>query len=109
METSTALFIICLLLLVVFAFWLMRWRFRRATRQVIDAFIQNGAVGPEKAKTLEELGLVRKGGVTLLRDYRHLALQGLMSARAIDQVDGKFYLTKEAYERQLTERGQLPF
>jgi len=105
--------ILILVLILVAAliggFWLMRWRMNRATKQVIDAFIQNGAIGPDKGKTLEELGLGRKG-ITLLRDYRGTALQGLMNAGAVMQAeDGKLYLTKEGYERYLAMTGGLPY
>ena len=92
------------------AFWLMRFRMNRATKKVMNAFISAGAIGPEKAKTLEELGITTRRQLSLLRDYTQYALQGLMNAGVVMAAeDGKLYLTKEGYERYLSMTGGLPY
>ena len=106
--TSVAIVIVILLALVVFGFWLMRWRFKRAVRQVMNAFISSGAIGPDKALNMEELGLGRRGW-SIVRDYRGYALQGLMANKSVEQLeDGRLYLTKEAYEKYIRLTGMAP-
>jgi len=84
---------------VVAVFFLGRWRIRRATWRIIRTFRDNSATSIKTAKTLEDLGLIRKTWVerTLtLRDYRKFALTLLMQTDIIQQTeDGRLYLSEE--------------
>lgn len=106
MNQTTVILIIALILLVVAAFWFMRWRFAKATNQVMDAFAQAGAFSVERARTLEELKLKsppfwqRMG----MRDYRDVALKGLVQAGVIMVEDDRYYLPREKYEGYLSKK-----
>lgn len=102
MNSSIVILVIVIAGLLILPVWLGRWRSNRAVRQVMDTFVQHRAIGPKNAKTLQELGLARRG-FALTRDYRQLALLGLIRGNAVGQTeDGKLYLTEESYEKYLT-------
>jgi hypothetical protein len=64
-------------------------------RQVIDTFRQNGATTPDKAMTLEALGLPPRFDVLLQRQVGRLGL--------FIEVDGRYYLSEERL-KQLAEQ-----
>ncbi len=72
---------------------------RRAIFKVIGIFRQHGAVRPESARTLLELGLGRPDFVqriTRPRDYKQEALQTLAKRGIlIEGETGKWYLAEE--------------
>ncbi len=86
---------------MILAFFILpQWRIRRAIRQVIEIFREYEANRPSTAKTLEQLGLRQeRGGLLVLfrrRDYKKLALDILIRAQAIQQIeDGRLYLLEE--------------
>lgn len=108
MNSSILIIVVFLIALFVLPLWLGRWRTTRAAKQVIDAFVQRGAIGPKNAKTLEELGLARRGfGLFLTRDYRQMALMALIRSNTVEQTDdGKYYLTQEAYNIYMSAPGK---
>lgn len=98
MDIQNILMIGLLLVLFILGVYVIpNWRFKRTARQVIAAFREKGAVTPQGAKTLEELGFqMRRSFVEQLlrgRDFRMYALQAMLKGdlvRATD--DGRFYL-----------------
>lgn len=106
MNQTTVILIIALILLVVLAFWFMRWRFGKATNQVMDAFAQAGAFSAERARTREELGLKsapfwQRMGV---RDYKDVAFNGLVQAGVIMVEGDRYYLPRDKYEGYLSKK-----
>jgi len=73
---------------------------KRAMRQVVLAFREQGATGSRTAKTLGELGFSSRGGMMggMLkgRDYKQDALSLLMKADIVLVTeDGKLYLSED--------------
>ena len=67
---------------------------RRSICTVITTFRRQGAVTPEYAATLQELGLAGNP-FRFLRDYRPWALQTLVQANVVRSTDaGKFFLSE---------------
>jgi len=87
--------ILVLLVLAGFASTLL---FKRAVKQVVNAFREHEATGVRSAKTVAELELAPKSFFRRqmgLRDYRPHALQMLMSNDIIRATkDGKLYLSE---------------
>jgi hypothetical protein len=81
-------------------FVLPRWRLRRALRQVIAIFRQNGALDKKTAKTIDELGLRPRGMIEGLfrgRDFKPYALDALLREGVIKGTeDGRLYLAEDA-------------
>lgn len=71
---------------------------RRAIRQVVNAFRNQNATGPQTAKTMAELRLQQKGLLQkqmTTRDYKPAALNLLMGEKVILMTeDGKYYLSE---------------
>lgn len=110
MNKSIVIIVILIIAIFILPIWIGRWRATRAAKQVLDIFIDHGAIGPNKARTLQEMGLQRRGllNLSLTRDYRQMALAGLMRGGNIEQTeDGKFYLTQEAYNAYLASDSKL--
>jgi len=77
-----------------------RWRMKRAMRQVVLAFREQGATNSRTAKTADELGFGSQGGMMggMLkgRDYKKYALDMLMRAEIIQVTeDGELYLSED--------------
>lgn len=72
------------------------WMTRRAIPKVIRAFRQNSAIDQRSAKTMDELGLKRRGsmiGTVRARDYRQQALLVLINSDIIRSTDdGRLFL-----------------
>lgn len=91
--------IVFVLVVVVGAFLLrvqfQRRRLKSADRDIVSSFRAFGAVGPQSAKTLEELD-VRSRKIPFMRDYHIMALRGLMNQGAIRQGNDpqRFYLVE---------------
>ncbi len=101
---TTALILILILVVgLVGAVYLSRFKLKRAMRLIVAVFRAQGATSPKTAKRLEELGLVVTGGLFnnmfKPRDYRPYALRALSQAnilRATD--DGRVYLSEDELE-----------
>jgi hypothetical protein len=101
---TTALILILIIVVgLVGAVYLSRFKLKRAMRLVVFVFRTGGATSPKTAKTLEELGLAVRGGLFnnmfKPRDYRPYALRALSQAnilRALD--DGRVYLSEDELE-----------
>lgn len=105
MASTIIILIIIAIALFILPIWLGRWRMTRAAKQVINAFIQLGAIGPNNARTQQELGIIKRS-FALVRDYRVTALQELIRADAVRQTEeGKLYLSQETYERYIALYG----
>ena len=93
--------IIILMIVVAIAvmFVVPPWLMKRAIPQVIRIFIQHDAIGINNAKTVEELGLRRRGVFEQMfrrRDYKQYALNALMKIGIIQMTeDEKLYLSEE--------------
>ena len=81
------------------AFFILRFRMRRAISQVITIMRAHNATDPKNAKTDVEMGLVKRGMFTLSmrgRDFKPQALQSLLQAGIVELTDDfKYYLVEE--------------
>lgn len=89
-----------------------RWRLKRALRQVIAIFRQNGALDKKTAKTIDELGLRPRGFAERMlhtRDFKPYALDGLIKAEIVKGTeDGRLYLLEDKLmESGIEGRGNL--
>lgn len=98
MDQNTILIILTALVLIVI-FVLPQIILRRAISSVIRAFRQNKAIGPQNARTIDELGLRPRSLVQSIfrgTQYKTTALLVLRNAGVIVTTeDGKLYLSEE--------------
>jgi len=100
MTATDALFIFGLIILAILA-WLFIpvWMIKRNVPKVIKIFEKKNAIGPENAKTIEELGLKPKSMLQRMfsrRDYKPKALDFLIQANVVQiKEDGKVFITEE--------------
>ena len=75
---------------------------RRGVRQVVSLFREQGAISPETAATLEELGITQRGHfemVLRMRDYRPHAVHLLLQQNVIRATEeGRLYLCEDELE-----------
>lgn len=92
-------FVLVLLGLLALAFFLSLWRMRRALAVVVRRFRETGAVSPDHAKTVEDLGITPQTFMERLyqmRDYRPYALQLLQAEEVVREVSGgRLYLSEQ--------------
>ncbi len=98
--SSTALFILLLVILAVLGLWVLpRMRIRRAVNQVVDIFKRYNALDVRSARTINELGLKPPtflDRMMHMRDFKPYALQILMKAEVVMQTDGgRLYLSQD--------------
>lgn len=78
---------------------------RRAMRQVVSRFYAAGALSPQRAKTLAELGLTPPNileRLTKPRDYKPAALRLLQQTGAVQLTqEGKLFLLEERLHESL--------
>jgi len=90
-------------------FFIPRWLTRRAARQVIKILRKHNATDSKTARTVDELGLQTPGVLQRMgrrRDYKPLALNGLMQAGVIQVTeDGRLYLSEEKLASFGLEKG----
>jgi hypothetical protein len=102
MSQDTILLLLIALVLVVI-FILPQVLLRRAVTSVIRIFRQNKVFSPEKAKSIDELGLRPKTMVQAIfrgQQYKTTAMMVLRNAGVIQTTeDGKLYLSQEALSR----------
>jgi len=95
---GTLLVFLVIVLLILVAYYLSRYLFKRAVRQVIWRFRAKGAINPKSAATLEELGLAPRKFLENMfktRDYKPYALQLLIEADVVRPTpDGRFFLSE---------------
>jgi hypothetical protein len=100
--------IVLIILMGVGLFLLPSLLVRRAISKVIAVFQKHGALGPDRAKTLDELGLKPLGlldRMTRMRDYKPYALQALMKAEVVRRTeDGRLYLSEESLAQFLKHK-----
>lgn len=101
MNTATAIVIavIVIVLFAVSAAYASRFFLRRAMRDIVSRFREQGATDPVSAAMPEQLGLVWRnpiGGMSGLRDYRPNALHLLGQAGVIKGTEeGALYLAED--------------
>jgi len=99
-TSSLLLLIVIVIVAFVLVFYIQRLFVKKAMREVVSRFRKLGATSPEKATSLEQLGLVppdflrRMGRV---RDYKPQALRLLVQRNIIKGTgDGRVYLSEAA-------------
>ncbi len=84
---------------------------RRAIFRVIEIFYEHDALGPNGAKTLQQLGLERSDllqRMTRPRDYKQNALQILIKEGIINVIeDGRLYMVEEKLDQNLRRGRKL--
>ena len=98
--SSTALFILLLVILAILGLWVLpRMRIKRAINQVVAIFEHNNALDVRSARTIDELGLrppTFLQSMIRMRDFKPYALQILMKAEVVLQTDGgRLYLSQD--------------
>ena len=98
--STTALFILLLVILAVLGFWVLpQMRIKRAVNQVVAIFEHNNALDVRSARTIDELGLrppTFLQSMIRMRDFKPYALQVLMKAEVVLQTDGgRLYLSQD--------------
>jgi hypothetical protein len=94
---------IALLIVVAVGFlwlwlFLLRWRVTRAQRQVVEAFHRLGALSPDTARLLSELGVAHRRTIGM-RNFQVMALRAMLNAGIVVPVEGsRLYLSEEAVE-----------
>jgi hypothetical protein len=100
-ETTTLMLLTALTLIIIFV--LPQIMLRRAISSVIRTFRQSKAVGAQKAKTIDELGLRPKSMMQAIfrgTQYKTTALLVLRNAAVIESTeDSKLYLSEENLSR----------
>jgi len=101
MDMQNVLMIGLLLVLFILGVYVIpNWRFKRTARQVIATFRNKGAVTPQGAKTLEDLGFqTRRSFMEQLlkgRDFKMYAIQAMLKGELVKVTDdGRFYLIED--------------
>jgi hypothetical protein len=103
----TILVILGIVLLIVLAFFGASVLARRATKSVIRAFRSHDALTPERAMTLEELGL-RSNSIfqfKVIRDYKPAAINFLVQNNIVQITDdGKYFLSEDSLVQPNTSK-----
>jgi len=76
-----------------------REEMRRRLQEIVEKFRQNGATSPEKAMTLQELGLPPRFETAM---HRRLGQSGI-----IVEVNGKYYLNEERLKQVQEQHAQI--
>ena len=96
---NIVLIVLVVILMLVAMFIIPQWRMRRAVKQVIRIFREQGAIDAKSARTVIELGLKSRNmmeGMFKGRDYRKYALDALRRGEIIQVADnGKLYLSED--------------
>jgi ABC-type dipeptide/oligopeptide/nickel transport system permease component len=105
MGEQTTRILVTVLTIVVLIFVVLvipRLMLKRAVRKVVARFRKQGAISPETALTLRELGLLERPfeRVLRLRNYRPYAGRLLGQAKVLKATeDGRVYLSEDELER----------
>lgn len=88
---------IFMVLFIGIAVYFARRRMYGANLAVIRSFRNHGAVTPESAKSLSDLGLAPRQGLKVgLRDYKPFALQFMMQTNIVRLTDdGRYFLCED--------------
>jgi len=101
LEVNSVVYVVLFFIaLLAIGIVVSRWRMKRAMRQVVLAFREQGATGSRTAKTPDELGLGSKGGMMTGmfkgRDYKQQALGMLIKADIVLVTEeGKLHLSED--------------
>lgn len=102
MDPNLALFLLIMgmLALIAVSVKLSMRMAKKTTCQIVESFREQGAMGWEKARSLEELGVIEPWRFRFTRDYRPWALQALIQAEIVRTLgDGKFFLSETDWQR----------
>ena len=101
-QMSVLVTVLAIGVLIVVMFYVPRLLVKRAVRKVVAQFRERGAISPETATTLAELGLVQDSfynRVFRLRNYRPYAVRMLGQAELLRATEeGTVYFSEEAFE-----------
>ncbi len=107
---QTALVILGMVALFIGASLASRYRFARATRQVMLIFSKINAFDAENSVKAEDVGMIQKNVFLRwgMRDYKITAFQCLVQAKVIEVVEteegNKYYLPKEHYDKYVLKK-----
>lgn len=114
MDGATSVLVLIVVVVGAFALvmYIQSFLVKKAMRQVISRFRAQGATSPEKATTVEKLGLVQRdflGRIGRARDYKPQAMRLLVQKNAIRATpDGRIYLSEDGLrESQLNKYAGL--
>jgi hypothetical protein len=86
--------------------FLLRWRVTRAQRQVVEAFHRLGALSPDTARPLTELGVAHRKTIGM-RNFQAMALRAMLTAGIVVPVEGnRLYLSEEAIQAAIAAQQQ---
>ncbi len=98
---TTLFIVIVIILLILVAFVIPRYLFKRALSRVIRIFREQGAFDVKSARTVDELGLRPRAmlqGMFKGRDYKPYALDILRKADIVQMTqDDRLYLSEEKF------------
>ncbi len=108
--TSAVYFILFVIILLGFAFFISARLTKRAVFKVLHIFRDENAVGYERARTIEQLGLTPPNILERIgrpRDYRQNALKILIKTEVVQLTeDGRLFIPEEKM-RELVAKGIL--
>ena len=100
----TAVLILVLILILVGAYFASRYRFTKATRQIMQLFNSANAFDPQNAVKAEVVGVANRPFYMRMgmRDYKMMAFQGMVQANIILTLEteegNKYYLSRKHYD-----------
>ncbi len=111
MEGISAVYLILFMIIILgFAFFLSARLTKRALFKVLNIFRDENAIGYERAKTIEQLGLTPPNILERIgrpRDYRQNALKILIKSEIIHLTeDGRLFIPEEKM-RELVAKGLI--
>ena len=101
----TAILVLVIVGILAGGYFGSRFRFMRATRQVMQLFNRANAFDAQNAVKADELGVAGRPFYMRLgmRDYKVMAFQGLVQANIIEMLEAeecvKYYIPRENYDR----------
>ncbi len=105
---SAVYFILFMIIILGFAFFLSARLTKRALFKVLNIFRNENAIGYERAKTIEQLGLTPPNILERIgrpRDYRQNALKILIKSEVVHLTeDGRLFIPEEKM-RELVAKG----
>lgn len=106
--TSAVYFILFMIILLGFAFFISARLTKRALFKVLNIFRDENAIGYERARTIDELGLTPPNILERIgrpRDYRQNALKILIKSEVVRLTeDGRLFIPEEKM-RELVAKG----
>lgn len=107
---STIYLILFMIVILGFAFFISARLTKRALFRVLTIFRDENAIGYERARTIEQLGLTPPNILERIgrpRDYRQNALKILIKSEVVQLTeDGRLFITEEKM-RELIAKGKI--